>query len=127
MEACITTLPNVTDIHDTSGGALEIWPKRLNTVPPRIKNRMISGITEKTFNEDNQIWKRRISYYGSVLKDLSTGRYRNIMDMNAGIGGFAAALSRYPVWVMNTVPFDAKNNTLGIVYERGLIGSYMNW
>ena len=48
------------------------------------------------------------------------------MDMNAGLGGFAAALSKYAVWVMNVVP-TAKNNTLGIIYERGLIGTYMDW
>ncbi|GMP78341.1 hypothetical protein CsSME_00034292 [Camellia sinensis var. sinensis] len=84
-------------------------------------------MTLKAFNEDNQLWKRRVSYYGSVLKPLFAGQYRNIMDMNAGIGGFAAALVNYPVWVMNVVPTDAKINTLGIIYERGLIGTYMNW
>lgn len=49
------------------------------------------------------------------------------MDMNAGFGGFAAAIVKYPVWVMNVVPFDAKSNNLGIIYERGLIGTYMDW
>ncbi|KAK2450770.1 putative methyltransferase PMT16 [Trifolium repens] len=32
-----------------------------------------------------------------------------------------------PVWVMNNVPVEAKINTLGVVYERGLIGTYQNW
>lgn len=49
------------------------------------------------------------------------------MDMNAGFGGFAAAMAKYQVWVMNVVPYDAKNNSLGIIYERGLIGAYTNW
>merc|ERR1711915_584555 len=31
------------------------------------------------------------------------------------------------VWVMNVVPSDAKHNTLGVIYERGLIGTYQNW
>ncbi|XP_027164230.1 probable methyltransferase PMT19 [Coffea eugenioides] len=127
MEACITPLPKVEHIRHTSGGSLEKWPKRLKTVPPRIRSATIEGITTKTFDEDNQLWKRRVSYYGSVLKYLNRGRYRNIMDMNSGLGGFAAALSQYPVWVMNVVPYHAKNNTLGIVYERGLVGTYMNW
>lgn len=127
MDACITPLPEVKNIRDISGGAIEKWPKRLNTVPQRIRIGAIVGVTIRTFNEDNQLWKRRVSYYGSVLKSLFVGQYRNIMDMNAGIGGFAAALVNYPVWVMNVVPSDAKNNTLAIIYERGLIGTYMNW
>jgi hypothetical protein len=49
------------------------------------------------------------------------------MDMNAGLGGFAAALANDPVWVMNVVPSDAKQNTLGVIYERGLIGTYQDW
>jgi hypothetical protein len=49
------------------------------------------------------------------------------MDMNAGLGGFAAALAQDKVWVMNVVPYDAKDNTLGVIYERGLIGTYQNW
>ncbi|XP_059653963.1 probable methyltransferase PMT19 [Cornus florida] len=127
MDVCITPLPMVTAIHDTAGGALEKWPQRLTTVPPRIRSGMVEGTTVKTFNEDNQLWKRRVLYYGSILKSLFAGRYRNIMDMNAGLGGFSAALSKYPVWVMNVVPFDGNNNTLGVIYERGLLGTYMNW
>ena len=30
-------------------------------------------------------------------------------------------------WVMNVVPSDAKHNTLGVIYEWGLIGTYQNW
>ncbi|KAI3932175.1 hypothetical protein MKW92_038432 [Papaver armeniacum] len=47
--------------------------------------------------------------------------------MNAHLGGFAAALADYPLWVMNVVPNEAKINTLGVIYERGLIGTYHNW
>lgn len=124
MEPCITPLPNVTDIHDFSGGALLKWPKRLSAAPPRIRS---EGISVRAYDKDNQLWKRRFEYYGKILESLPKGRYRNIMDMNAGIGGFAAALIQYPVWVMNVIPFDAKKNNLSIVYERGLIGTYMNW
>ncbi|MFS8009942.1 putative S-adenosyl-L-methionine-dependent methyltransferase [Helianthus anomalus] len=106
-------------------GVLENWPKRLDTVPPRI--RLISGLTSQYFVDDNLMWQKRVSTYAGVLKLLSSGGYRNVMDMNAGLGGFAASLSKYPVWVMNVVPHDAEYNTLGIIYERGLIGTYMNW
>ncbi|OVA19195.1 putative S-adenosyl-L-methionine-dependent methyltransferase [Macleaya cordata] len=127
MEPCITPLPKVKDIRGISGGALEKWPKRLNSEPPRVRSGINKLMTVRTFSEDNKLWNRRVSHYGSIIKSLSTGKYRNIMDMNAGLGGFAAALSKYPVWVMNVVPFDAKPNTLGVIYERGLIGTYMNW
>ncbi|XP_052731147.1 probable methyltransferase PMT16 [Vigna angularis] len=43
------------------------------------------------------------------------------------LGGFAAALIDDPLWVMNTVPIEAEFNTLGVIYERGLIGTYQNW
>ncbi|KAL9270774.1 putative methyltransferase PMT15 [Drosera capensis] len=32
-----------------------------------------------------------------------------------------------PVWVMNVMPVEAKVNTLGVIYERGLIGIYHSW
>ncbi|KAF7837143.1 putative methyltransferase PMT19 [Senna tora] len=124
MSACIFPLPEVKDINEVSGGGLEKWPKRLNTAPPRIRNGMM---TVRMFNEDNEKWKRRVWYYESIVKSVGSGKYRNVMDMNAGLGGFATAMAKYPVWVMNVVPFDAKNNSLGVIYERGFIGTYMNW
>ncbi|KAI4334758.1 hypothetical protein L6164_013470 [Bauhinia variegata] len=127
MIACIFPLPDVNNIHQTSGGALEKWPQRLNTAPPRIRNENSDGITVSIFDEDNQTWKRRVSYYGLALESLSSGKFRNVMDMNAGYGGFAAAMAKFPVWVMNVVPFDAGNSSLGVIYERGLIGAYMDW
>lgn len=50
-----------------------------------------------------------------------------MLDMNSYLGGFAAALVDDPVWVMNVVPVEAEINTLGVIYERGLIGTYQNW
>ncbi|XP_008802371.1 probable methyltransferase PMT19 [Phoenix dactylifera] len=127
MELCITPLPKVKAAQDVAGGSLEKWPRRLHAAPPRITTGSIEGITVKTFNQDNQIWNQRVVHYEAYFSSLKEGKYRNIMDMNAGLGGFAAAMSKYPVWVMNVVPADATNNTLGIIYERGLIGTYMNW
>lgn len=48
---------------------------------------------------------------------------RNVMDMNAFIGGFAVALNSLPVWVMNIVPM-SMNNTLSAIYDRGLVGAF---
>uniref|UniRef100_A0A7C9D7B0 Methyltransferase n=1 Tax=Opuntia streptacantha TaxID=393608 RepID=A0A7C9D7B0_OPUST len=127
LQPCITPLPNVKKVRHTSGGLLEKWPKRLNVAPPRIASSRSAASALRTFDEDNQLWKRRVQHYGRVLGSLSKGGYRNVIDMNAGLGGFAAALSSYPLWVMNVVPFDSEDNSLGAIYERGLIGTYMNW
>lgn len=50
-----------------------------------------------------------------------------MMDANAYLGGFAASLMKYPVWVMNVVPAKIEPDTLGIIYERGFIGTYNDW
>ena len=128
METCVTPLPKVSDNQEVAGGELAKWPKRLNLVPPRISRGTVEGVSPDDFQKDNILWKRRVSYYKTVNNQLGqTGRYRNLLDMNANLGGFAAALVKDPVWVMNVVPADAKVNTLGVVYERGLIGTYQNW
>eukprot|EP00268_Persea_americana_P060887 TRINITY_DN7635_c0_g1_i8.p1 TRINITY_DN7635_c0_g1~~TRINITY_DN7635_c0_g1_i8.p1 ORF type:complete len:142 (+),score=21.57 TRINITY_DN7635_c0_g1_i8:327-752(+) len=48
------------------------------------------------------------------------------MDMNAAYGGFAAALLKEPIWVMNTVPVNGPD-TLPVIFDRGLIGIYHDW
>ncbi|EYU33422.1 hypothetical protein ABFS82_05G069500 [Erythranthe guttata] len=127
MEACITPLPEVSNPNEVAGGALKKWPERAFTVPPRITSGSIQGITAKKFLEDNAMWKERISYYKNLVSQLSRGLIRNVMDMNANLGGFAAALSKYPVWVMNVVPANSDPDTLGVIYERGFIGAYQDW
>ncbi|KAL8498857.1 hypothetical protein ACS0TY_021987 [Phlomoides rotata] len=128
LEACITPLPEVNDGSEVAGGALGKWPERALTVPPRIQSGSVPNITPKIFQEDNKLWKDRLTYYKShLVSQLPRGLYRNVMDMNANIGGFAAALMKYPVWVMNVVPTIADKNTLGVIYERGFIGTYQDW
>ncbi|KAF3788497.1 putative methyltransferase [Nymphaea thermarum] len=128
METCITPLPEVNGIQDIAGGKLQKWPERLTAVPPRISSGSIQGVTEEAYKADTELWKKRLSYYKTVINQLEQkGRYRNILVMNAHLGGFAAALVEDPVWVMNVVPVEAKLNTLGVIYERGLIGTYMSW
>ncbi|KAJ8428810.1 LOW QUALITY PROTEIN: hypothetical protein Cgig2_028015 [Carnegiea gigantea] len=51
-------------------------------------------------------------------------RVRNVMDMRASYGGFAAALIDNGIidcWVLNVVPVSGPN-TLLVIYDRGLIG-----
>ncbi|KAG5231326.1 methyltransferase [Salix suchowensis] len=128
METCLTPLPEVSNIRDIAGGQLAKWPERLNAIPPRISRGSLEGITAEIFIEDSELWKRRVAYYKKIDYQLAqTGRYRNLLDMNAHLGGFAAALVDDPLWVMNAVPVQAKTNTLGVIFERGLIGTYQNW
>lgn len=128
METCLTHLPEVSSNQEVAGGELAKWPERLNAIPPRISRGTLKGLTPEIFKENSELWKRRVSYYKQVNNQLGqAGRYRNLLDMNANLGGFAAALIDQPVWVMNVVPVEAKLNTLGVIYERGLIGTYQNW
>lgn len=128
METCITPLPEVSNIKEIAGGALQNWPLRLMAVPPRIASGSLDGVTVEMFLQDTELWKKRLGYYKTVINQLGQkGRYRNLLDMNAKFGSFAAALIDDPVWVMNVVPTEAKINTLGVIYERGLIGIYQDW
>ncbi|KAL8142684.1 hypothetical protein V2J09_015716 [Rumex salicifolius] len=127
MESCITPMPEVKSTSETAGGEVEKWPERAMAVPPRIKSGSNPGVTADGFREDNDVWKERVLHYKQVLGVLPKGRYRNIMDMNANLGGFAAALTKFPVWVMNVVPAGSDPDTLGVIYERGFIGTYHDW
>ncbi|XP_021730130.1 probable methyltransferase PMT16 [Chenopodium quinoa] len=128
LQTCLTPLPEVSANQEVGGGQLAKWPKRLTAIPPRINSGSVNGVTPEMFQEDIKLWKRRMLYYKKVNYQLGQpGRYRNLLDMNAYFGGFAAALVDDPVWVMNVVPVEAKVNTLGVIYERGLIGTYQSW
>ncbi|KAG5565700.1 hypothetical protein RHGRI_001573 [Rhododendron griersonianum] len=128
METCLTPLPEVSDIKDIAGGQLAKWPERLTTIPPRILSGSLEGITVEDFEKDAELWKKRLATYKAYDHQLAEkGWYRNLLDMNSHLGGFAAVLIDDPVWVMNVMPVEAKVNTLGVIYERGLIGTYQNW
>ncbi|XP_042399176.1 probable methyltransferase PMT17 [Zingiber officinale] len=127
MEACITPLPEVSKLDEVAGGKVERWPERAFAIPPRIAVGSIPSLTPKKFEDDKKLWRDRVEYYNKIIPALSHGRYRNIMDMNAYLGGFAAALMKYPAWVMNTVPPNSDHDTLGVIYERGFIGTYHDW
>ncbi|XP_028788176.1 probable methyltransferase PMT2 [Neltuma alba] len=113
-----------------SHGANNSWnpyPKRLNEVPFRISGGSIPGISVEAYEDDNRSWKKHVSAYKRTNKIIDSGRYHNIMDMNAGLGSFAAALESPKLWVMNVLPTIAEKDTLGVIFERGLIGIYHDW
>ena len=126
MGTCVTPFPEVSSKDEVAGGELKKFPARLFAVPPRIAKGFIEGVTAESYEEDNKLWKKRLNAYKRINRLIGTTRYRNVMDMNAGLGGFAAALESPKSWVMNVVPTISKN-TLGVIYERGLIGMYHDW
>ncbi|CAA0821920.1 Probable methyltransferase PMT22 [Striga hermonthica] len=99
------------------------WPERLIDKPPSISGEPDS---EETFKSDTRHWSALVSevYVGGL--DLNWSNVRNVMDMNAIYGGFAAALTSQPVWVMNVVPIH-EPDTLSVIFDRGLIGVYHDW
>ncbi|KAL2497688.1 putative methyltransferase PMT27 [Abeliophyllum distichum] len=107
----------------------EEWPERVQT-PPYWLNRSQMGIYGKPapedFASDYEHWKKVVrKTYMSGL-GISWSNVRNVMDMRAVYGGFAAALKDLKVWVMNVVNIDSPD-TLPIIYERGLFGIYHDW
>ncbi|KAK9059065.1 hypothetical protein SSX86_021684 [Deinandra increscens subsp. villosa] len=122
MEACIT--PYSEHDHTSKGSGLAPWPARLTSPPPRLAD---FGYSRDMFEKDTELWRRRVENYWDLLSPkISTNTIRNVMDMNANLGSFGAALGNKDLWVMNVVPEDGPN-TMKLIYDRGLIGSIHNW
>ncbi|CAI5478407.1 unnamed protein product [Closterium sp. Yama58-4] len=70
---------------------------------------------------------------GRSREESGPGKVRNVLDMNAGVGSFAAALQgreedgEERVWVMNVVPVSSRLNTLSAVFDRGMVGTLHDW
>jgi len=74
-----------------------------------------------------EVWQQRVENYWNLLSPkIRPDTLRNVMDMKANLGSFAAALKSKDVWVMNVVPEDG-SSTLKIIYDRGLIGTVHSW
>ncbi|PIA57457.1 hypothetical protein AQUCO_00600291v1 [Aquilegia coerulea] len=127
MEACVTPFPEAKVPDEVIAEELKVFPDRLNAIPPRVSSGSVRGVSVKTYLEDNKLWKKHVNAYKKIIPIIDSGRYRNIMDMNAGLGSFAAAIESPKLWVMNVVPTISDKNTLGVIYERGLIGIYHDW
>ncbi|KAK4751403.1 hypothetical protein SAY87_004885 [Trapa incisa] len=117
LKTCLHTIPASIEDRGTEWPAE--WPKRLETLPDWLENK-------EKLSADTSHWKAIIenSYFSGIGIDWSN--IRNVMDMKAIYGGFAAALSQQKVWVMNVVPVHAPD-TLPIIFERGLLGIYHDW
>ncbi|CAI9762269.1 unnamed protein product [Fraxinus pennsylvanica] len=117
LDGCLPPLPSYAQEWPSS------WPDRLTSKPPSVSS---EPDAVETFNADTRHWSALVSevYLGGL--DISWSSVRNVMDMNAGYGGFAAALINLPLWVMNVVPIH-ETDTLSVIFDRGLIGVYHDW
>ncbi|XP_078440663.1 putative methyltransferase PMT3 [Wolffia australiana] len=122
MQPCLT--PYSAQQNRDKGRGLAPWPERLTTPPPRLAS---LGINGETFERDMELWRRRVGKYWELLDSkIGPNTLRNVMDMRAHLGSFAAALHDKDVWVMNVIPED-QEHYLPVIYDRGLIGSVHDW
>lgn len=127
LQACMHKVP----VNKSERGSQwpEKWPLRVEQPPYWLKSYQV-GVYGKAapedFIADYKHWTHVVSksYLNGI--GISWSTVRNVMDMRAVYGGFAAALKDLKVWVMNVVPVDSPD-TLPIIYERGLFGLYHNW
>lgn len=122
MRSCLN-VPN-ENLKKTSLKSTPKWPERLHVTPDRVS--IVPSGSSSSFKHDDSKWKVRVKHYKTLLPALGTDKIRNVMDMNTLYGGLAAALVDDPVWVMNVVSSDGPNS-LGVVYDRGLIGTVHDW
>ncbi|XP_048542431.1 probable methyltransferase PMT23 [Triticum urartu] len=120
LDSCI--LPSAVSSSDETSNSPLLWPERLI----RYASLPDDSATIEKFDADTKYWKQVISevYYNDFPVNWSS--VRNVMDMNAGYGGFAAALVDRALWVMNVVPI-GQSDTLPVIFSRGLIGVYHDW
>lgn len=121
LEDCLPPLPVAGTGGDYNWPAP--WPERLKTKPATLSS---EPEADQIFSEDTRRWYALVSdvYLGAL--PINWSRVRNVMDMNAGYGGFAAALINQPLWVMNVMPIHGPDK-LSIIFDRGLIGAYHDW
>ncbi|CAK8538186.1 unnamed protein product [Lathyrus sativus] len=124
LKACISPLPK-----NGYGANLTKWPARLQTPPDRLQSIKLDAFKSRKelFKAESKYWNEIITNYVNALH-WKTMRLRNVMDMRASFGGFAAALidQNLDSWVMNVVPVSGPN-TLPVIYDRGLIGVMHDW
>ncbi|KAL5776807.1 hypothetical protein ACOSP7_009733 [Xanthoceras sorbifolium] len=126
LQACMHKVP-VDELKRGSRWPVQ-WPLRVETPPYWLNSEV--GVYGKAaledFTADYQHWRNVVSNSYSNGMGINWSLVRNVMDMSAVYGGFAAALKDLKVWVMNVVPIDSPD-TLPIIYERGLFGLYHDW
>ncbi|XP_031487458.1 probable methyltransferase PMT11 [Nymphaea colorata] len=124
LKACITRLPD-----NGLGRNITTWPSRLHTPPDRLQSVNLDAYVaqKELFKAESGYWNEIIESYVRVFH-WNKLQFRNVLDMRAGLGGFAAAMidNKIDCWVLNVVPVN-EPNTLPVIYDRGLIGVIHDW
>ncbi|KAL5733168.1 hypothetical protein ACOSP7_032509 [Xanthoceras sorbifolium] len=124
LKACISRLPE-----NGYGANLPTWPDRLRTPPDRLQSIQLDAYIarKELFRAESKYWSEILESYVRALH-WKKFKLRNVMDMRAGFGGFAAALieQQLDCWVMNVIPVSGFN-TLPVIYDRGLMGVMHDW
>ncbi|KAK4340970.1 hypothetical protein RND71_039471 [Anisodus tanguticus] len=124
LKKCITQLPE-----NGYGANVTAWPARLHSPPDRLFSiKMDAELSRREiFKAESKFWNDIISGYIGAFH-WKTLNLRNVLDMRAVYGGFAAALHDFGIdcWVMNVVPVSG-SNTLPVLYDRGFIGVMHDW
>nr|XP_015888513.2 probable methyltransferase PMT24 isoform X1 [Ziziphus jujuba var. spinosa]XP_015888515.2 probable methyltransferase PMT24 isoform X1 [Ziziphus jujuba var. spinosa] len=126
LEPCIHKVPEDASKRGSNWPAQ--WPSRLEKPPYWLKSQrgVYGKAAPEDFTADYKHWKNVVSESYLNGLGINWSSVRNIMDMRAVYGGFAAALKDLKVWIMNVVPID-NPDTLPIIFERGLTGMYHDW
>ncbi|XP_010505659.1 PREDICTED: probable methyltransferase PMT11 [Camelina sativa] len=124
LKPCISRIPE-----NGYGGNVPLWPARLHTPPDRLQTiKFDSYIARKElFKAESKFWNEIVGGFVRALK-WKKMKLRNVLDMRAGFGGFAAALNDHKLdcWVLSVVPVSGPN-TLPVIYDRGLLGVMHDW
>ncbi|XP_027329292.1 probable methyltransferase PMT10 isoform X2 [Abrus precatorius] len=124
LKACITQLPS-----NGYGAKVTKWPSRLHQPPDRLQSIKLDAIIsrDEIYKAESKYWYEIIESYARAFR-WQEYNLRNVMDMRAGFGGFAAALNDLQIdcWVISVVPVSGFN-TLPVIYDRGLIGVMHDW
>ncbi|KAK2453356.1 putative methyltransferase PMT11 [Trifolium repens] len=124
LKACITQLPD-----NGYGANVTNWPSRLHQLPDRLQSIKMDAVIsrQELLKAESKYWNEIVDSYVRAFhwKKLNL---RNVLDMRAGFGGFAASMHDLQIdcWVMNVVPVSGFN-TLPVIYDRGLIGVMHDW
>ncbi|KAF3579514.1 hypothetical protein DY000_02028904 [Brassica cretica] len=124
LKPCISRIPE-----NGSGGSVPSWPARLHTPPDRLQTITFDSYIarKELFKAESRFWNEIVGGYIRALKWRKM-KLRNVLDMRAGFGGFAAALNDHKLdcWVLSVVPISGPN-TLPVIYDRGLLGVMHDW
>ncbi|CAL9153798.1 unnamed protein product [Musa hybrid cultivar] len=124
LDSCLPRIPVLSS--DQQDNWPTFWPDRLNSKSSSLSEEQSNKYAEEKFIVDMKLWEKLVTEVCFHDLAINWSNIRNVMDMNAGFGGFAAALVNRPLWVMNVVPIDGPD-TLHIIFDRGLIGIYHDW